>query len=344
MIKIHNLRKHYPSKQGPQLGLDGIDLHIAKGSIFGIIGKSGAGKSTLVRCMNRLETPDQGRIEIDGTDILALRAKSLRQQRQQIGMVFQHFNLMSSKTVFDNIALPLMFTGVSRADMTNKIKPLLKLTGLSDKALAYPAQLSGGQKQRVAIARALVSEPKVLLCDEPTSALDPDTTNNILQLLSTINQQLGLTIVIIAHDLHVIKSICDHVAILGHGKIIEQGTVLDTISQPKHNTTRAFMKTAMRLELPSHISDMLTTKTGPNHHPLLRFGFVGKDTATPFLSDMTQRWQIRFSILQAHIELIQNQPVGFMTVQAYADDTQLQNIMAHTKHHGFNVEVLGYVH
>lgn len=344
MIEIKQLCKHYPSSQGPRKVLLNLNLSIPPASIYGIIGQSGAGKSTLVRCMNLLEKPSSGDISIDRVAIGSLDAEALQQQRRHIGMVFQHFNLLSSKTVFDNIALPLVFMGLSKHAIKARVWPLLELTGLAAHELAFPAQLSGGQKQRVAIARALVGEPKVLLCDEPTSALDPETTDVILQLLSDINRKMSLTVVIITHDMHVLKTIAHHVAVLDDGCIVEQGPVLPMMSQPKHPSTRRLMDAAMGMRLTDGMRDLCARQRPSQQHPVLRFGFVGTDTATPFLSEMSLRWQIKFNILQAHIELVNHQPVGFMTVQALIGDAQLQQVTAHAQQHGFHVEVLSHAH
>src|SRR5574344_1357874 len=227
MIKLSHIEKTYDSPSGPVKALKGIDLEIARGEIYGIIGLSGAGKSTLVRCINLLERPTAGSVIVDGKEMTTLNDTELREARKTIGMIFQHFNLLSTATVYDNIAFPLKLAGLSSDKIREKVEPLLKLVGLENKAHQYPGQLSGGQKQRVGIARALASEPKVLLCDEATSALDPQTTRAILQLIRDINKKLGLTVVIITHEMQVIKDICDKVAVIENGVIAEEGSVLD---------------------------------------------------------------------------------------------------------------------
>lgn len=343
MIHIQKLTKHYNTPSGGHAGLRGIDLQIPAGSIYGVIGKSGAGKSTLIRCMNRLENATSGSITVDGTDITTCRGANLRQQRRKMSMVFQHFNLLSAQTVYDNIALPLKLIGTDRTTRHTVIQPLLALTGLADKAEAYPAQLSGGQKQRVAIARALVTQPKVLLCDEATSALDPHTTEQILNLLKKINQELGLTIVLVSHEMDVVKKICDHVAVLDHGQLVEHNDLLHIFTQPQHAITRSLVNAVLHLELPDAIEQVLHDQPKTDHAPLIRFTFVGQTTTAPFLSEMTQRLQVSFNILQAHIDYIHGQPVGFMLAQALADAAQLQSVLQHAQDHGFNAEVLGYV-
>ena len=241
MIKLSHIEKTYDSPSGPVKALKGIDLEIARGEIFGIIGLSGAGKSTLVRCINMLERPTAGQVFVDGKELTKLTSSELREARKDIGMIFQHFNLLSSATVYENIAFPLKLAGVSAAKIEEKVRPLLKLVGLESKADQYPSQLSGGQKQRVGIARALASEPKVLLCDEATSALDPQTTKAILELIRDINRKLQLTVVVITHEMQVVKDICDKVAVIDKGVIAEQGSVIDIFTNPQQPITKEFI-------------------------------------------------------------------------------------------------------
>jgi D-methionine transport system ATP-binding protein len=343
MIKIDKLTKAYTSKQGDVLALDNVSLHIKKGQVFGVIGKSGAGKSSLIRCINLLEKPTSGTIKIGDLEITQLSAKALRVERRKIGMIFQHFNLLSSKTVFENIALPLKLSDIPKKAIQQKVTELLALTNLEDKRDAYPAELSGGQKQRVAIARALANEPEVLLCDEATSALDPHTTSSILKLLRDINKQLNLTILLITHEMAVVKDICDAVAVLDQGRIIEQGNVLDIFTHPEEDMTRELINTALRLDLPESIREILVKDRLPEHHPLIRFTFIGKETAKPFMSNLSETLKIQFNILQANIELIHQQPVGLMLVQVLADDEQLIATLKYAYEHGLQTEVLGYV-
>ncbi|HPQ11552.1 MAG TPA: ATP-binding cassette domain-containing protein, partial [Bacillota bacterium] len=240
MIRFENVTKIYKG-ENEVVALKNIDLTINDGEIFGIIGLSGAGKSTLVRCINLLETPDEGRVLVDGVDMMNLTRRELRQHRKSIGMIFQHFNLLSSRTVAENVAFPLELIGVPKRQRIKKVRDLLELVGLSDKARAYPSQLSGGQKQRVGIARALANDQKILLCDEATSALDPQTTMSILELLKKINRERGITVVIITHEMHVIKEICDRVAVIEDGRIIETGIVEDVLLNPTTETARTFL-------------------------------------------------------------------------------------------------------
>lgn len=243
MIRLSNVQKTYPARRGSEAhkALHGINLDIAAGEIVGVIGRSGAGKSTLIRCINLLEMPTSGSVVVDGTDVTTLPKRDLPLFRRQLGMVFQHFNLLSSRTVYDNIALPLELAGASKAEIAAAVDPLLPLVGLDDKRDRYPAELSGGQKQRVGIARALSSNPKVLLCDEVTSALDPETTRQILTLLKDINQRLGLTMVVITHEMAVVKALCDRVAVMDSGVIVEEGEVAGIFAKPVHATTRSLL-------------------------------------------------------------------------------------------------------
>ena len=243
MIRLSNVQKTYPARRGSpaHTALHGIDLDIAAGEIVGVIGRSGAGKSTLIRCINLLEVPTAGSVIVDGTDVTKLAKRDLPLFRRQLGMVFQHFNLLSSRTVYDNIALPLELAGASKADIAAAVDPLLPLVGLEDKRDRYPAELSGGQKQRVGIARALSSNPKVVLCDEVTSALDPETTRQILSLLRDINKRLGLTMVVITHEMAVVKQLCDRVAVMDGGVIVEEGKVDAIFANPTHATTQSLL-------------------------------------------------------------------------------------------------------
>lgn len=260
MIKLVNIAKIYNSLVAPIYALRDINLTICPGEIFGIVGQSGAGKSTLVRCINLLERPSLGQVWIAGQEITSMKAADLRLVRRQIGMIFQQFNLLAAKTVYENIALPLKFAHYSPSKIQTTLAPLLRLTGLSDKQHAYPAQLSGGQKQRVAIARALASQPKVLLCDEATSALDPQTTQTILQLLKDINQRLGITIVLITHQVDVVKSICDRVALLDQGSILEVADVVSFFTAPKAVLTKKFVSLSLKHELPPLLQKRLSTQ------------------------------------------------------------------------------------
>ena len=343
MIEIRNLTKIYQTPTDTTVGIRDINLTIPKGEIFGVIGKSGAGKSTLLHCVNLLVRPDSGSIKINGQEITQLSANALRVERRKIGMIFQHFNLLSARTVYDNIALPLELAGKSKKNIKKKVSQLLELVGLVEHADVYPAKLSGGQKQRVAIARALANDPDVLLSDEATSALDPHTTQTILNLLKDIQRKLGLTILLITHEMNVIKQICDRVAVMERGQIIEQGDVLDIFTAPQHPITHDLIGTALRLDIPAIIADVLHHEPAVNSQPLLRFTFVGQTTTKPILSTITEKFHINFSILQANIELIHGKPVGIMLVQAEAKPKQLQDVLNYATEQGLKIEVLGYV-
>ena len=289
-IRIENLTKIYETAAGPVL--DDITLSIGEGDIHGIIGRSGAGKSTLVRCLNRLVTPTSGRIFVSGHDITALDGAALRSARRDIGMIFQHLNLLSSRTVAGNIALPLEVAGVSRDEIRRRIPPLLELVGLANKADAYPVELSGGQKQRVGIARALALDPKVLLSDEATSALDPETTEQILQLLKDINRRLGLTILLITHEMEVVRDIASHVAVLEHGRLIENGPTFDVLAFPKSAVARSFLSSIVAHDLPPALSAQLLPEANGDTDPVLRIVFTGDAAHDPVVSTLVEQFQV----------------------------------------------------
>lgn len=343
MITLENLYKNYTTPDGSVTALHNINLHISAGEIFGIIGKSGAGKSTLIRCVNLLEKPSQGRVIVNNQDITTLPTDSLRQARRQIGMIFQHFNLLSSRTVYDNVAFPLELAGYQRQAMADIILPLLELTGLADKKNHYPAQLSGGQKQRVAIARALSCHPNVLLCDEATSALDPETTTSILQLLTSIRDKLNLTILLITHEMSVIKACCDRVGILEHGHLIEENEVGEFFSSPKTETAKNFIFSSLPQTLPTAIQQHLLPEENSNTHPVLRFRFM-HDTATqPVIAQLISKFGWRVNILQGNVEYIKKHAMGIMLVAIDGEKNKLQAGMQYLNQVGVNVEVMGHV-
>ena len=276
MIKLVNVEKTYYSKAGNIAALKKTNLEIKEGTIFGIIGLSGAGKSTLIRCINMLEVPTSGQVFVDGQELTAMSEAQLRKARQNIGMIFQHFNLLASRTVFDNVAFPLEIQGIPRDKIKARVEELLELVQLSDRGDYYPSQLSGGQKQRVGIARALASNPKVLLSDEATSALDPQTTKSILQLLRDINSRLNLTIVMITHQMEVVKEICDQVAVIENGTIIEEGSMYKVFTEPQQETTKEFVKTVNDIRIPSIINTESMQQTYfPDARLLLNLTFLG---------------------------------------------------------------------
>lgn len=343
MISLSQVAKTYAVSGRTHPALKGINLSVPPGCIYGIIGGSGAGKSTLLRCVNFLEQPTSGNVCVNGQVLNTLNAAALRVARQDIGMIFQHFNLLSTKTVFDNIALPLRLAGLPKAEIIARVTELLAVTQLQDHQHAYPHELSGGQKQRVAIARALAHRPKVLLSDEATSALDPQTTASILDLLKKINQTLGITILLITHDMDVIKQICHRVAVLDQGQIIEEGDVLTVFTEPKQAITRAFVSKTMGEGLPSDIIQRLTkTPSHPNDEPLLHLAFRGHAAVEPLIAGLVKHCDVSVNIMQAHLESIQGQPCGTMTL-ALRESHQEAAVIAYLRERHVTVEVLGYV-
>jgi D-methionine transport system ATP-binding protein len=337
MIQISGLKKIYGD--GPQAvrALENINLQVRKGEIFGIIGLSGAGKSTLIRCINMLERPTAGTVTVDDKEVTTMNERQLRAARQEIGMIFQHFNLLSGRTVFDNIAFPLEIVGIDKASITKRVTELLTLVGLADKADIYPAQLSGGQKQRVGIARALANNPKVLLCDEATSALDPQTTKSILELIKDIKEKLSLTVVLITHEMHVIKEICDTVAVIEHGCIIEQGPVLQIFTQPKQPTTRKFISAVIHHEVPDSLK---------SHMPeglLVRIFFIGNSAGEPIISALVRRFNVDANILYGNIDHIQSTPFGTLLVELSGEAPSIQAALNYLNTRDLNVEVIGNV-
>jgi D-methionine transport system ATP-binding protein len=339
MIELVQLTKTYASKIKV---LQDISLTVPCGQIFGVIGPSGAGKSTLIRCINLLERPTSGKVILANQDLTSLSQAALRQARKKIGMIFQHFNLLSSRTVYQNIALPLEISNYSKQEIAAAVKPLLELTGLEDKQDFYPSHLSGGQKQRVAIARALVTQPKVLLSDEATSALDPHTTHSILQLLKEINERLGVTILLITHEMEVVKEICHQLAIIEHGKIIEQADVLEFFSNPKTNTAKQFIRSNLKHKLPESIQQHVTKEKIANSDILLRLSFVGSAAQEPLIAFIVKNFNIEINILQANIEVIREQIVGVMLIQATHKEVELQQAISYLQSKNVFVEVIGF--
>lgn len=343
MIKLSSLSKVYGEGKNAFYALKGIELDVPAGQIVGVIGASGAGKSTLIRCVNLLERPTQGRVEVDGVDLTALDAQALTLARRNIGMIFQHFNLLSSRTVFDNVALPLELANWPKEKITARVTELLALVGLSHRAKAYPSQLSGGQKQRVAIARALGPAPKVLLCDEATSALDPQTTQSILMLLKEINQKLGITILLITHEMAVVKNICDVVALIDQGQIIEQGEVGWFFAHAQSPLAREFIRSSLHLEIPAPYRERLQKTQSDDAIPLLRLGFSGNTIDTPAISHASRQFGIDVNILSASIEQIGHSRFGFLLVELLGDTSAQQVTIDYLKQQQIDVEVLGYV-
>lgn len=343
MIRLVAIDKVYARQNKPLAVLHDINLEIKKGEIFGIMGKSAAGKSTLIRCVNLLEKPTRGQVWIAGQEITHLPSKALQSVRRQIGMIFQHFNLLSAKTVYENVALPLKFTRFPSAKMHETILSLLELTGLADKQQSYPAQLSGGQKQRVAIARALAYQPNILLCDEATSALDPETTKTILQLLKDINQRLGLTILLITHEVDVVKALCDRVALLDQGRIIEEADIVTFFTAPKSRLAKKFVSHSLKQALPLPLENRLSPIKKRNSHAVLRILFKGHAAAEPLIAHLMRKMGMHLNILQANIEFLKEVTLGIMLAELMGDQTSLQQGIDYLVGKGLQVEVIGYV-
>ena len=315
MIAFQNLQKSYVVDGRAITALHPLDLEIKAGEVFGIIGHSGAGKSTLIRLINRLEEPSGGRVLIDGHDATALDDDGLRALRRRIGMIFQHFNLLSSRTVAANVAFPLELAGAPQAEIDARVAELLQTVGLEAHANKYPAQLSGGQKQRVGIARALATRPQILLCDEATSALDPQTTASVLSLLGKINRELGLTIVLITHEMDVIRRVCDRVAVLDAGHMVEMGAVTDVFLHPQHATTRRFVSESEHVDESEQLRDYAAV-----NGRILRLTFLGNDTYEPLLGRIARETGVDYNILSGRIDRIKDTPYGQLTVALVGGD------------------------
>ena len=341
MIELTHISKNFASGGRTVHAVQDVSLSIGKGEIFGIIGFSGAGKSTLVRCINLLERPTSGSVTVDGKKMTALSARELRQARKKIGMIFQHFNLMPSRTVFGNVAYPLRGSGLSREQIADKVHRLLELVGIGDKAEAYPKQLSGGQKQRVAIARALANDPNVLLCDEATSALDPQTTKAILRLLKNLNEKLGITVVIITHEMAVVKEICDRVAVMEHGRVVEQGEVFNVFADPRQEITRSFIHTTSNLrkieELIEEDSPVVQLKPG---ELIVRLSYIQRNVSEPLISTVSRKFDITLNIIFSDIAIVQNAPIGGTVAIISGERAQITQAIAYLIEKNVGVEVI----
>lgn len=327
MISIEHVSKRFEVNRNEVTALDDVTFTIEKGSIYGIIGFSGAGKSTLLRLINALEVPTSGHVKIDGVDINSLTYNELRRIRKNIGMVFQQFNLLSSKTIYDNVAIPLILNKVPKSDIDKKVKELLDFVDLGDKANAYPDELSGGQKQRVGIARALATDPSILLCDEATSALDPDTTEAILQLLERVNRELGITIVIVTHEIDVIQKICNRVAVMEKGRLIEEGSVLDVFSKPRHNTTKRFVRTVIPDEIPPAVKHTLQCEKRP--YEILKMKFIGSNTTDNVLYTINKTYACETSVLFATVTELEHTVLGIFIVQFIGESHCMNDVKAY---------------
>ncbi|NNH35249.1 ATP-binding cassette domain-containing protein [Acinetobacter sp. NIPH 2377] len=338
MIEFKNISKHYQLKGQTIRALDQINLEIPEGSIFGIIGYSGAGKSTLIRLINLLERPIEGQVIINQKDFTALDARSLRQERANIGMIFQHFNLLQTKTVAANIEMPLKLLGVSKAEREKRLNELLEFIDLKHKKDAFPDELSGGQKQRVGIARALANHPKILLCDEATSALDPQTTKSVLALLKKINKEQNITIVMVTHEMDVIETVCDYVAVMEQGKVIETGSTLEIFSQPQHPTTKNFIQTVLQQQLPVNILKNLENQ---NHNSIYCLQFLGRSAQETVVQAVIKKFDISLNILFANMTEINGTVIGQMFIQLLGDPAIIQQAIEFLGQNGVKVEHSG---
>lgn len=341
MIEIRNISKTFHQKKQSFKALDKVSLNIEKGDIVGIIGFSGAGKSTLIRTVNLLERPDEGQIIINGKDFTQLNSKQLAEERKKIGMIFQHFNLLSSRTVFDNVALPLELDHSSKDEINRKVNELLKVVGLEDKANDYPRSLSGGQKQRVAIARALANDPHLLLCDEATSALDPATTQSILQLLRDINQRLGITILLITHEMEVIKAVCNHVAVIDKGKLLTKGTLSEIISDKENPIIRQFINSDI-MTLPQEFISRLQKEPKDGLFPLIEIELNENISVEQILSTLYNQYKIPYKLLKADVEYFGNSNFGKILLQLQGEAEENQQAIYYFNQNKIQNTVKGY--
>lgn len=343
MIELQHITQRYRTPEGTEfLALNDVSLTVEKGEIFGIIGRSGAGKSTLVRCINFLNRPTEGTVTVDGKCLNQMSDAELRAMRRKIAMIFQHFNILSSRTVYENAAFPLELMGMKADAIKKKVDPLIDLVGLAEHRNKYPAQLSGGQKQRVGIARALAADPAVLLSDEATSALDPETTVATLQLLKRINRDLGLTIVMITHQMDVVKEICDRVAVMNKGVIVETGSVIDVFRRPQSETARALVGSIMAQNLPESAAQRILAQekaagTLETAH-LLHLTFVGSNATNPVISEASREYGLNFNILLGQIDEVQGESFGTLTVLTHAEPEVFAQAVAFLRRHNVLVE------
>ncbi|WP_132770157.1 methionine ABC transporter ATP-binding protein [Tepidibacillus fermentans] len=337
MIRLHKVKKVYNGNKEEVVALKEINLEIEKGEIYGIIGYSGAGKSTLIRLINMLEEPTEGEIWVDGRQMNRLSQKELRKARQEVGMIFQHFNLLWSRTVFENIAFPLEIAGVPKEEINQRVNELIDLVGLTERANAYPSELSGGQKQRVGIARALANRPKVLLSDEATSALDPKTTDSILELLQEINRKMGITIILITHEMHVIQKICHKVAVIDQGEIVEEGPVLEVFTHPKQQITKEFVK-----QVTEHMDTEETIRQIPLEKGsyILKCKFVGENANQPIISRWVKTLDVEANILEGNIQYVQGSSYGSLYIQVKTTVDKLNESIQFLSNCGVEVEVV----
>lgn len=341
MIQLEQVSVTFKTKDQQITAVEQVDLTVEKGDVFGIVGYSGAGKSTLVRTINLLQRPTSGKVIVADRDLLSLTPKELRTARKKIGMIFQHFNLMASRTIADNVAYPLKHSSLSKKELSEKVSGLLELVGLSDKHNAYPSQLSGGQKQRVAIARALANDPEVLLCDEATSALDPKTTSSILTLLKELNRKLNLTIVIITHEMQVVKEICTKVAVMEKGRVVEEGNLVQIFTQPRKTITKDFINTATHVDqvLETILSHPSLLDLQPNDI-LAKVSYVGATTSEPLIAHLYSQFTISTNILFGNIEILQDTPIGNLIVIFSGEKNKRDQALAYLVSKDIKVEII----
>lgn len=336
MIELKNISVDFDGLKA----VDEVSLKIEKADIFGIVGFSGAGKSTLVRCINLLQKPSEGEVLINGENLLNLSQKDLRKRRKKIGMIFQHFNLLNNISVIDNVIFPIRKEKISKEEKIKKAQKLLDLVGIGDKADSFPRELSGGQKQRCAIARALASDPEILLCDEATSALDPKTTKQILKLLGEIKEKIDLTIVIITHQMEVVKDLCNKVAVMQDGKVIEKGTTLEIFSNPKHKLTKEFVETSTNVnQTLEEVKNNL--KVLKKDEFLVKLSYVGEATTEPVINEIYEKFKVKTNVLAGNIEFITNVPVGNLIVTFKAQRENIDKAIEYLIAGGTNVKLLG---
>ncbi|WP_303821387.1 methionine ABC transporter ATP-binding protein MetN [Apibacter mensalis] len=343
MIELKNITKTFEHKGKKNIALSNISLSVSEGKIVGVIGESGAGKSTLIRCVNLLERPNSGEVWIDGQNLMELSPSKLTSARRNIGMIFQHFNLLSSRTVFDNIAFPLELNHTPKTKIKNRVYELVELVGLTDKLDSYPTNLSGGQKQRVAIARTLANNPKVLLSDEATSALDPSTTRSILSLLKDLNKELGITILLITHEMDVVKQICDDIAVMNGGKLIEQGSVSEIFSNPKTELAQRFISSSLHLEIPVDYQKRITHMPEEGKHPLLKLQISGNTVDEPVLSEISRLFDINNNIISAQMDYAGGVKFGVMLTEIIGTIPKEMAAIEYLKSKNIKVTLLGYV-
>ncbi|WP_269919215.1 methionine ABC transporter ATP-binding protein [Caldifermentibacillus hisashii] len=322
MIEFQNVSKIYRSDGKEINALQDVNLTINRGDIFGVIGFSGAGKSTLIRTVNLLEYPTSGKVIVDGVDLTTLSKQQLREKKKEIGMIFQHFNLLKSKTVFDNVAMPLVLSSISKKEIEKRVIEVLQFVGLESRSKAYIHQLSGGQKQRVGIARALVTNPKILLCDEATSALDPQTTKSILNLLKRVNHEYNITILLITHEMEVIREICNRVAVIENGQIIETGNVLEIFSEPKKETTKNFVQSVVRDEIPQFVYDHLVNASPTER--IFKLKFIGVDVGQPIVSEVAKNFNVHVNVLFGNITELLNTPFGNLIIEIIGEQDEIK--------------------